>query len=162
MGCAGAGEQPSAGGVGGDTVGGVGGGGSAAPDTRVLAQITTEEEARAVCARIDPLVSNLPWDLADTGHCALLGLTTDPARCAEIRAACLDDLQLPVTCNPQAFPACSDVTVDEFLTCAVAAITSRANYEATIACESDLSTLPAPQTPAVCLGPYARCPALQP
>ena len=138
---------------------------SPGPNGTKLSAIKTDAQALAVCNRIKDSISDADLKKMVAGSCAIAGQTGAASQlgtCQELQAECVADSSAPSTkdgsCTADDIPDCDNVTVDEYVACTLATMTSGIEYLSAISCETDLESLTPPGTASACAGPFARCP----
>ena len=129
-----------------------------------LSEIKTDAQALAVCNRIRDSISDAELKSMIRGSCAIQGQTGAAAQlgtCEALQADCTAHTPVPSTndgCTAEDIPDCDNVTVDEYVACTRGTMAVSMAYLAEISCETDLSSLGAPDTVSACVGPFSRCP----
>jgi hypothetical protein len=80
--------------------------------------------------------------------------------CWIARDECIDGPELIPACVDSFPTSCTGVTLEEFVTCRIDALTSFLSDNATISCDSP-AQLPTATVPSTCAAAYERCPELQ-
>jgi hypothetical protein len=164
-----AGEAAGTGGAGGEEAGagGAAGSGNVPPGGTFLAQVTSDDQAAAVCKAAE---TKSTFDFGDfttlrsgicanTGHLANMNSGAD---CAMAQADCVSKAEMKgapggAACTAADLPDCPDVTVDEYVACAAANLQSEFHTFANDTCMTDFTMVEMFTVPMECEAVYQRC-----
>lgn len=165
LGARASGGAAAAGGAPGNADAGMAAGGINAGQTK-LGELTTPDQASAVCDRISDAVDTLKWTDAFNGFCARAALAKGEGQCQASLPACVAALPGEPDCSLELLRQCPDLSADEYVKCRVASSRAFVDHYEKTTCGADSGAPGEPPPPDDCAkgspSVYDLCPALAP